>query len=455
VHKTRRRRNDKIVRIFKKKMPWTAHLVNDPKTAFDLNVDANINTRSPKGSRCTICKGARMLCRKTKCPILTKIQSFLKIKEIVNQQDVEGSSPPSVFIGRFGYPNVYAGPLVPPFYGNTDLYDVPERWFGKTIEEIVDFRMRLVRGQHCVNVTKPENGGRILEETQYLAMAEHSVDVELALLDRPRKVFVLNDETQPIGPSARIKHLKVGSTRLDHRIEKAYYDFDLKAADAVLDLYRSGTLVSKLQRALSVGVFGVRAQRRLVPTRWSITAVDSMISLNLMDHLKTYPLINEYQVYESHYLDNKFEIIMIPDAWKYEAIEAWYPGTIWNPHSRNIFLLGDWEDHHGRTTYARMGGCYYAARLAVAEKLNRERRQGTVIVLREARPGYIMPVGVWQVRENVRNALRQPPLKFNNIGEVLEHIGSQFYIPLNTWIENSELLKDSLIQTKITGFLTT
>jgi hypothetical protein len=39
--------------------------------------------------------------------------------------------------------------------------------------------------------------------------------------------------------------------------------------------------------------------------------------------------------------------------------------------------------------------------LAVGELLEKERRQAAVVVLREAHPGYIMPVGVWQVREIV------------------------------------------------------
>jgi len=443
----------KVVRIFKKKMPWTEHMVDDARTALDLNVTDDIETRTPQGSLCTICKGARMLCRKASCPVLTKIHSYLKIRANLEREDINGSSPPGVFIGRFGYPNVYVGPLVPPFHGDTSFYDIPENWFGKSIEEIVNFRMWLVRGEHRVNVKKPEMGGRILEETQFLAMAENSVDIELALMNRPKKVFVLNDEIQPVGPSGRIRDLKVGSTRLDSRIEKAYYDFDLKAADAVIELYRKGTLVSRLQKAISVGAFGVQDRRRLVPTRWSITAVDSMLSLDLIDKVKGYPLINEYRVYESNYLDNRFLIIMIPETWKYEAIEAWYPGTVWNPDSSNVFLIGDWESYYGRTTYARMGGCYYAARLAVCEKLNEERRQATAIVLREAHPGYIMPVGVWQVRENVRNALRKNPLKFNSLEEALKHIGRKFDIGLGTWIENSQLLKDSLIQTKITNFL--
>jgi hypothetical protein len=411
----------KIVKIFKKKMPWGAHIINDAKIARDLDMVNDVETRMPRGSLCSICKGARMLCHKERCPILTKISAYLKIRGLMEKEKVEGSSPPGVFIGRLGYPNVYAGPLVPPFHGNTGTYDIPELWFGKSIEEIVDFRLRLVRGKHLVNVTKPERAGRI--------------------------------EVQPIGPSERIRNLKVGTMKLDSRMEKAYYDTDLKAADAVADLYTKGTLVSKLQKALSVGAFGVQDQRRLVPTRWSITAVDSMISLNLAEKVKDYQQINEFRVYESNYLDNRFEIIMIPDAWKYEAIEAWYPGTVWNPSSSDIFLIGDWEDYHGRAAYAKMGGCYYAARLAICEKLNKEKRQASAIVLREAHPGYIMPVGVWQVRESTRNALSKEPLKFTNLDNVLKHVESKFDIGIKTWIENSKLLKDSLTQTKLTKFV--
>jgi hypothetical protein len=196
----------------------------------------------------------------------------------------------------------------------------------------------------------------------------------------------------------------------------------------------------------------MKKQRRLVPTRWSITAVDSIISKDMMQKIKTYPEINEYRIYESRYLDNIFEILMIPREWSYEAMEAWYPGTIWNPNSNNIVLFGDAEGYDGRTTYASIGGCYYAARLAVGELLMKERRQATVIVLREAHPGYIMPVGVWQVRENVRNALRQKPLKYNTLNEALCRIASQFQIPLKEWIDKSNMLRDALFQKRLTDY---
>jgi len=211
-------------------------------------------------------------------------------------------------------------------------------------------------------------------------------------------------------------------------------------------------MVTKIQKAFSVGAFGIEKNRRLVPTRWSITAVDDIISKNLAETVKTFPEINEYRVYESVYLDNIFEVLMIPAQWSYESMEAWYPGTVWNPHGRSTAIFSDYEGNNGRTTYAQIGGCYYSARLAVCEQLVKERRQATVIVLREARPGYIMPVGVWQVRENVRNAMRQNPFLFKSLAESLQFIGGRFEIPLQRWILQSELLKNALFQKKITDF---
>jgi hypothetical protein len=143
---------------------------------------------------------------------------------------------------------------------------------------------------------------------------------------------------------------------------------------------------------------------------------------------------------------------MLPNEWSYEAMEAWYPGTVWNPNGKDVAMFSDYEGHDGRTTYAQIGGCYYSARLAVCEQLVKERRQATAIVLREARPGYIMPVGVWQVRENVRNAMRQKPFIFKTLNESLKWIANQFEIPLRRWIAQSELLKKALFQKKITDY---
>jgi hypothetical protein len=433
---------------------WLLDILRDSNLGVEMKYDENLLVaKASQSGLCVACKGSRFLCGKTRCPIIVKANYFLKSVPLMQSEDIAGASPPSVFVGRIGYPYVYAGPLVPPVQEDTSIYDLPEFWFGKSIDEIVGFRSMLIRGKHRVHVQKFEKAGKIIEKTRELALAVKPVDVELILKKKPRGFILLDDEVQPFGPSAPIRDLIVGNTRWDHQIEKAYNDTDLRAAEAVLELYGRGVLVTKIQRAFSVGSFGLEKNRRFVPTRWSITAVDSIISKELMEKVKTFPEISEYRVYESRYLDNIFEVLMLPNAWSYEAIEAWYPGTVWNPSGRNVVMFSDWEGYEGRTTYAEIGGCYYAARLAVCEQLVKEQRQATVIVLREAHPGYIMPVGVWQVRENVRNAMRQKPYIFNTLDEALKWVAGRFQIPLQRWIMRSELLKNALFQKKITDFI--
>jgi hypothetical protein len=383
---------------------------------------------------------------------MVKVNSFLKSVPLMSSEDIAGVSPPSVFIGRIGYPHVYVGPLVPPVHEDTRLYDLPEQWFGKSIDEIVGFRSLLVRGKHRVHVQEFAQAGKIMDQTRELALSDTSVDMELNLTKKPRGSIFLSDDVQPFGPSAPIRDLHLGNARFDHRVEKAYYDTDLKSTQAVVDLYNRGVMVTKIQKAFSVGAFGIEKKRPRVPTRWSITAVDDMISKSLVAQVKTFPEINEYRVYESIYLDNVFEILMIPAQWSYESMEAWYPGTVWNPNGNSVAIYSDWEGNKGRTTYAQIGGCYYSARLAVCEQLVKERRQATVIVLREARPGYIMPIGVWQVRENVRNAMRQKPSQFKNLTESLKFISGRFEIPMPQWIIQGKLLRNALFQKRISDF---
>jgi len=398
---------------------------------------------------CVLCKGSRMLCGRSRCPILINLNFHSKYK-LLDKTELNGSSPPSVFIGRIGYPNVYIGPMIPPEVGDTSIIDTPERWFGKSIEEIVDFRVKLVRGMYRTNI---KDRNKMIELTREIALSKKPVDSEMILSKKPRRQIVMSDEVQPFGASAPLRDLSIDNTYWDRKMEKCYYDTDLKAKEAICFLYKEKVPVSSIQKAFSVGAFGIEKNRKLVPTRWSITAVDDMLSKELMENVRRYPVINEYRVYESEFLDNRFEILMLPQAWSYESMETWYPGTLWNQNPESFVLYSDFESYKGRTTYARIGGCYYSARLAVLEALEKERRQATVIVMREAHPGYIMPVGVWHVRENVRNAMRNKPLKFNTLEEALLRIAERFEISIDFWIENSEILKEVFTQKKLTQWI--
>lgn len=399
---------------------------------------------------CAKCKG-RLWCGKTHCPLLVKFYSYTKAKPLINSTMLSGSSPPSCFVGSYRYPKVFVGPMLPPIHGDTSIMDTPELWAGMSIDEIVDFRFQLVRGKFLTGIKNFE--GKVVEKTREIALAENSPDAEVKFKTKPEGRIVLNDEVQPFGPSATLLNLDVANYKIDRKIEKAYYDTDLKAKDAVIDLYKNGALISKIQKAFSVGAFGLEKNRKFVPTRWSITAVDDTLSKNMIDYTKNFPLINEFRVYEHNQLDNRWIILMLPREWCYELIEAWYPKTIWNPVGGEVAIFSDYEFYDGRKDYPDIGGCYFASRLAVNELLNKERKQAGVVVMREAHPGYIMPVGVWNVREAVRQAVKNKPMNFSSLQESLDYVSKKLEIPIKTWIGHSGVLKDTLQQKKLIDFL--
>lgn len=395
---------------------------------------------------CVECRGAKLLCGKARCPILVRYDGMMRSAPLVERFDLEGASPPGVFVGRFGYPKVYVGPLVPPVHGDTEVLDTPEAWLGRTMEEIVGFRSQLVRGMHRVHVLNVETGGRIVDLTRELALSTAATEVEVGFTRKPHGRVVLDDNVQPFGPSAPLRRLDLGSLRIDGRLDRATSDTDLLARDAVLGLYGDGVAVSKLQRAFSVGAFGIAKARKFVPTRWSITAVDDTIGKDLRETVKEFPLVNEIRVHEAIGFDDRFLVVQVPRPWRYELIEAWYPNTLWNPLGRDVVMFGDHEGFEGRTTYASIGGCYYAARLAVGEALLRERRQAATVILRETHPGYIMPMGVWNVREHVREALRRPARRFATMRDTLEYLATRLDIPLQRYVRVSAVLKHVLYQ---------
>ncbi len=406
----------------------------------------------PSAELCLTCRARKLLCGKPVCPILIKAKALFKRVEL-NQDSIYGSSPPAIFVGRINYPHVYLAPMSPNYHGDTSILDIPELWLGKGIDEIVDYRVSLIRGNVRVKVHEAEEGSRFIQNIQELALSRASVDVELKFEKSIRYALVLDEDSQPFGPSGKLKALKLTSLNTDRKIEKVYYDKDLKALNGMIKLYKEGVYVSKIQRVLSAGMMGLRGKRKLVPTRWSITAVDSSLSKNLIDELKDYPLINEYRVYSFSYLENHYVAILFPEHWSFEWIEAWFPNTHWNQYGLEPALLADHEEHFGRSDYSIVGGCYYACRLAVCEALARERKQASALVMREIHPGYLLPVGVWNVRESIRAMLKSKAEKFNSLKEALNYAFKKLTIPFNKWFNVSHLLKQSLYQKKIKEFL--
>jgi hypothetical protein len=364
---------------------------------------------------------------------LRQITAAHHLPSIEVGKELEGSSPPSVFIGSWNYPKVYAGPMIAPIHGDTRVLDMPESWVsgGRTQEEILGFRMSLVRGKRLQVVDDLDN--HFVNQLQEIAMSMSSIESE-ARFDQAPTGFSLGEEHTPFGPSAGLSELEIGPPKYDRNLERVYYDTDLSASRGIIDLYERGTSFSAIQKALSAGTMGRDRQRRLVPTRWSITACDTAIGNHLLAEVRRQNLIDTIRVYEFSSLNNHYAVILLPTPWQYEWMEAFL-----HVAGSEEILFSDYEWNGGKREYSSVGGCYYSCKMAALEALAREQRQAGVIVLREARKGYI-PMGVFNVRENVRNAMKAPPVLYEDLSSALQGIAPRFQLPISRFIEDSTVL---------------
>jgi hypothetical protein len=364
---------------------------------------------------------------------------------------IDGSSPPSMFVGHYGYPKVRIGPMISPLHGDTTILDRTELWTGKSIEEIANYRLSLVLG--TVNVNIYDTHSRHVESMQELAMSESPAETEATFEKMPivdvqmQEELRFDHEATPFGPAAPLRGFKASSLSADQRIETAYYDTDLRAAEAMMELYRRSVEVSIIQRVLSAGMLGVKKKRKLVPTRWSISATDDIISSMLVKEIGMNPTIDLFEVTRYSHLANYYSIILIPDdMWIFEMIESWFT-------SRGQATIGaDNEDERGLNHSPTIAGAYFAARLAVAEHLANRHKKAGAIVLREIHPDYVMPLGVWQIREGVREALKNPSQKFELFDHAMSFACSYMSLSKNEIVQKSQIWKSFKDQTKISDF---
>ena len=358
--------------------------------------------------------------------ILKKWYQNITKNTLFESDIVEGSSPPSVFVGEYGYPKVMVGPMVPQVHGNTSILDSPEEWSGKSLNQIINYRLNLVRGTKKIGVK--EVTGRYIEGLQEMAMASHPTDSQLEFT---KKTSISFDESL-FGPMGQIQKMNISNSRSIKTVENTFYDNDLKADEAIIHIYNNDVEISKISRCLSIGMFG--HDRKIVPTKWSITATDSIISKYLVNNIIDFPVIDSCKVFSFTHLDNVFVVLLFPHRWMYEMVEAW------TGKNNTIEFGSDLEDTKRVVNSPSIAGAYFAAKLAIAEYLYRNDIQAGVLVLREIRPQYAIPVGVWQIREGVRQAMRNEECIVNNFQEGFRLATAYTSIEHKQWSENMDTI---------------
>ncbi|MFB6169958.1 MAG: DNA repair protein NreA [Haloarculaceae archaeon] len=339
-----------------------------------------------------------------------------QFREVAQGDSLFGSTSPEIFVGQSNYPRVSAGVLSP--VGNEERaaeYQTGPHWYrrGFGIDDVFQHRTNLLNSSKSTDVRASVHDAwdGFMGVQREVAIADRPVDVEIGLegdLDLDVDVG-LDDIATPTGPRARARDATLAENpHVPRAVEKTLEDDDWKAEGAMTYLYRRGFDVYDINTILSAGAMGVGENRRLVPTRWSITAVDDTLGQYLRGAIRNAPSVDQVRVFYNEYLANHFWVVVAPGQWEFELVEMKAPGSVWNPDSANYWLASDYEGFEGRSEYvSETAGAYYASRLGVLEHLEELGRQAKVLVLREVTEDYWGPAGVWQIREAVRHAFEE------------------------------------------------
>jgi hypothetical protein len=114
------------------------------------------------------------------------------------------------------------------------------------------------------------------------------------------------------------------------------------------------------------------------------------------------------------------------------------PNSTWNATDRS-FIRQNYEPFNGRTSYAdECSGAYYAARLAALEYLENIQRQAKVLIVRDVRPDYWAPLGVWVIRETMRNAFEEAGKLEEK--KIEDKLSDHFRLQLPNIVDSSKLI---------------
>lgn len=387
-----------------------------------------------------------------KFEVIKKISELgFRYKNLRNVSKLDSNSPPSVFVGsKLKYPLVNVG-ILSPLERDEDawVYDDAKYWANNNlgISDVLKLRDSLLNSRFRSQVQDSRSNKKFVQLAQEIAIASKPVDVEIELKHGLNLNRQADKVLTPHGMHAPLKQAKItGNVKIHRQVDKVMND-EIKANEGISQLYKNNFTEYTLSKILSVGVLGLKKNKRLVPTRWSITATDDSIGKFLLKKIRENRIIEDYQLFFGEFLGNCYLIALLPDVWSYELFELYLPGSSWNP-SNEIKASTDFESYGGRKEYAfSTAGGYYASRLPIIEYLNSQKRQATVLAIRIETPSYWAALGVWVVRESVRKAIARGAIKFRDLNETLESLKKIGKIKYNYDAEN--ILKKSRLLNQV------
>lgn len=323
-----------------------------------------------------------------------------------------------LIVGEKGYPNLNLIPLnnedkKSSFFNEKNLVK-------KEYNEILKLKVKNIAG--IKNLQIKERDDKILNQVRDVLASKKVVDYE-SFYEKEIRIndFHMDKLIGLGGNKNKLEKISSGNIPIHRDFEKVLNE-DIKTKNKVIDLYKKGFNESQIINLLTLGSFGLNFNKKLVPSRWGITAYDTIISNYLFDEITKNNIINKNLYFKSEDKGNTFHIFLFPKKHTFENIEV-------IKTKYGVKVINDYYANN-KSIQPKTAGGFFATRLSCLEFLNRIKKQASVIVIREI-DNYEIPLGVIFVRETVREAFKKI-YTFKDLNELKEILDEKIYQILNS-----------------------
>ena len=373
----------------------------------------------------------------------TKLEFYNEIKKyhsnLKPSKELEGYASQAI-VGEKNYPTPQIHNIQSPneensFFKTSDVVK-------KDYSQIIKLKARNVLA-HTNSIHIKKTKQKVIGEINDIYKARKAVDFtskfdkELTF-NKP----IINSMSGILGTKNELLRLELNQNAPTSKQIEKYIQEDVKSKESLIELYERKVPESQIINLLSLGNFGIQTNRKIVPTRWTITAYDKTIEEHLCKQVKECRIMSNYQLFYYSDKGNTFLIILAPDAYSFENIEF----------MPNGWQAVDYVKYDNKLKYKEpnTAGGFYATKVAILEYLRSIKKQASIVCIRLI-DNYEIPLGVVFVRESVREAMKKRIDKTSTMEEMKMHIlknHTQFYKEFTS----SMTLRELRVQKKLNDF---
>lgn len=351
-------------------------------------------------------------------------------RRILLKDNFNGITPPSNLVTVKKYPILNLGVLASEETVNLNIED-PSYLATKnySFEDIIKHKSLLINFYTPVSAYDVKDN-KFYEKVLEISQSIKSLDIEVKI----KKIFEERFHTKIFsffGFKGKIEQLSIND---NPKIPNILYEIsEISAKEGVVKLYESNFSDYYISRLFSLGFFGYSINRKLVPSKWSITAVQRIIEEKINREIKDFKIISSYFLSQNRIYGNDLYGIIFPGNGEVEMLEVLMPGSAYNREGNYPIIGKDSES-----------GGYYAVRLSFKEFLRMNKFRANLLLIRVVTNEYKFPLGSWVLREGTKIMFKKKIEIYSSMNEILNHLNNIFWNKYNMTIfkiiKNSEII---------------